>query len=197
MYNKCRHLLAFTCMYTSNTVLIQIYQKQKFYDRVDMDEKLQILDLSNCILRQIVGYLSYNQIAECRMVSFFYLLQRICNSKLVISMSLITIQINTRFNAVCQSMLNLGFREMTRRHNTIMQAVKSGALTQAKVLSVLKCIESRISTLSLIYSDYIEKNVCCFIPGKVRILFEAILKQMVSMSYMYHNKYPFSRSLMR
>lgn len=82
---------------------------------------------------------------------------------------IITSQIDKRFNAVCQNMLNFGFREMTRRQTNMMQAIKMGALTQVKILRVLKCVDSRISTLSLTFSDYIEDNVCCFIPGKVCI----------------------------
>lgn len=65
---------------------------------------------------------------------------------------------------------------MIKRHNANLKAIKSQLPRReserrnhplAKHSDILTCIETRISMLSMTYSKYIDKDLCCFIPGKV------------------------------
>uniref|UniRef100_A0A182NJZ3 F-box domain-containing protein n=1 Tax=Anopheles dirus TaxID=7168 RepID=A0A182NJZ3_9DIPT len=112
---------------------------------------LNFLDLPDCMIEQVLEYLSYDEIAKKRIV---------CR----------------KIDRVCQSLLNRGFIKMIRRHNMNLKAIKSQLPRReserrnhplAKHSDILTCIETRISMLSMTYSKFIEKELCCFIPGKV------------------------------
>lgn len=86
---------------------------------------------------------------------------------------------------MCQSLLNRGFLKMIKRHNANLKAIKMQLPRReserrnhplAKHSDILTCIETRISMLSMTYSKYVDKDLCCFIPGKVIDEVESILQ---------------------
>uniref|UniRef100_A0A182QRM0 F-box domain-containing protein n=1 Tax=Anopheles farauti TaxID=69004 RepID=A0A182QRM0_9DIPT len=112
---------------------------------------LKFLDLPDCMIEQVLEYLSYDEIAKKRIV---------CR----------------KIDRICQSLLNRGFIKMMRRHNMHLKAIKSQLPRReserrnhplAKHSDILTCIETRISMLSMTYTKFIERELCCFIPGKV------------------------------
>lgn len=112
---------------------------------------INFLDLPDCMVEQVFELLSYDEIAKKRIV---------CK----------------KVDRVCQSLLNRGFMKMIKRHNANLKAIKSQLPRReserrnhplAKHSDILACIETRISMLSMTYSKYIDKDLCCFIPGKV------------------------------
>ncbi|XP_053674365.1 uncharacterized protein LOC128724668 [Anopheles nili] len=114
-------------------------------------ESLNFLDLPDCMIEQVLENLTYDEIAKSRIICM-------------------------KINIICQSLLNRGFVKIIRRHNANFKAIKSQLPRReserrnhplAKHADILTCIETRISMLSMTYSKYIEKEVCCFIPGKV------------------------------
>ncbi|XP_055606718.1 F-box only protein 28 [Uranotaenia lowii] len=114
-------------------------------------QAMHFLDLPDLMIEQVFEYLSYDEIAKKRIV---------CKT----------------IDRVCQSLLNRGFMKMIKRHNSNLKAIKSQLPRReserrnhplAKHSDILTCIETRISMLSMTYSKYIDKDLCCFIPGKV------------------------------
>ncbi|XP_058834376.1 F-box only protein 28 [Topomyia yanbarensis] len=112
---------------------------------------MSFLDLPDCMIEQVFEYLSYDEIAKERIV---------CK----------------KIDRVSQSLLNRGFMKMIKRHNANLKTIKSQLPRReserrnhplAKHSDILTCIETRISMLSMTYSKYIDKDLCCFIPGKV------------------------------
>lgn len=112
---------------------------------------MNLLDLPVEILEEIFEYLCYDEIAKKRIV---------CK----------------KVDQVCQSLLNRGFLKMIKRHNANLKAIKLQLPRReserrnhplAKHSDILTCIETRISMLSMTYSKYVDKDLCCFIPGKV------------------------------
>lgn len=112
---------------------------------------MNLLDLPDCMLEQILEYLSFDEIAKQRIV---------CQ----------------KFNTIGQGLLNFGFHKMVKRHGNLIKMIKSQLPRReserknhplAKHSDILTCIETRISMLSMTYTKYIEVNLCCFIPGKV------------------------------
>ncbi|XP_065074023.1 F-box only protein 28 [Ochlerotatus camptorhynchus] len=112
---------------------------------------INFLDLPDCMIEQFFEFLSYDEIAKKRII---------CK----------------KIDRVCQSLLNRGFMKMIKRHNANLKAIKSQLPRReserrnhplAKHSDILTCIETRISMLSMTYSKYIDKDLCCFIPGKV------------------------------
>ncbi|XP_055531174.1 F-box only protein 28 [Wyeomyia smithii] len=112
---------------------------------------MNFLDLPDCMIEQVFEYLSYDEIAKKRII---------CR----------------KIDRVCQSLLNRGFMKMIKRHNANLKTIKSQLPRReserrnhplAKHSDILTCIETRISMLSMTYSKYIDKDLCCFIPGKV------------------------------
>uniref|UniRef100_A0A182JZ87 F-box domain-containing protein n=1 Tax=Anopheles christyi TaxID=43041 RepID=A0A182JZ87_9DIPT len=112
---------------------------------------INFLDLPDCMIEQVLEYLSYDEIAKKRIV---------CR----------------KIDRICQSLLNRGFIKMIRKHNMNLKAIKSQLPRReserrnhplSKHSDILTCIETRISMLSMTYSKFIEKELCCFIPGKV------------------------------
>ncbi|XP_029712531.1 F-box only protein 28 [Aedes albopictus] len=120
-------------------------------DGPSSSQGIHFLDLPDCMIEQVFEYLSYDEIAKKRIV---------CR----------------KIDRVCQSLLNRGFMKMIKRHNANLKAIKSQLPRReserrnhplAKHSDILTCIETRISMLSMTYSKYIDKDLCCFIPGKV------------------------------
>uniref|UniRef100_A0A182SBX8 F-box domain-containing protein n=1 Tax=Anopheles maculatus TaxID=74869 RepID=A0A182SBX8_9DIPT len=112
---------------------------------------INLLDLPDCMIEHVLEYLSYDEIAKKRIV---------CR----------------KIDRICQSLLNRGFIKMIRKHNMNLKAIKSQLPRReserrnhplSKHSDILTCIETRISMLSMTYSKFIEKELCCFIPGKV------------------------------
>uniref|UniRef100_A0A182PAZ9 F-box domain-containing protein n=1 Tax=Anopheles epiroticus TaxID=199890 RepID=A0A182PAZ9_9DIPT len=112
---------------------------------------INFLDLPDCMIEQVLEYLSYDEIAKKRII---------CR----------------KIDRICQSLLNRGFIKMIRKHNMNLKAIKSQLPRReserrnhplSKHSDILTCIETRISMLSMTYSKFIEKELCCFIPGKV------------------------------
>ncbi|XP_035910113.1 uncharacterized protein LOC118511308 [Anopheles stephensi] len=112
---------------------------------------INFLDLPDCMIEHVLEYLTYDEIAKKRIV---------CR----------------KIDRICQSLLNRGFIKMIRKHNMNLKAIKSQLPRReserrnhplSKHSDILTCIETRISMLSMTYSKFIEKELCCFIPGKV------------------------------
>uniref|UniRef100_A0A182INV5 Uncharacterized protein n=1 Tax=Anopheles atroparvus TaxID=41427 RepID=A0A182INV5_ANOAO len=112
---------------------------------------MNLLDLPDCMIEEVLEYLSYDEIAKKRIV---------CR----------------KIDRICQSLLNRGYIKMIRRHNSNLKAIKSQLPRReserrnhplSKHSDILTCVETRISMLSMTYSKYIDKELCCFIPGKV------------------------------
>ncbi|XP_052897812.1 uncharacterized protein LOC128304644 [Anopheles moucheti] len=112
---------------------------------------ISFLDLPDCMIEHVLENLTYDEIAKKRIV---------CR----------------KIDRICQSLLNRGFIKMIRKHNMNLKAIKSQLPRReserrnhplSKHSDILTCIETRISMLSMTYSKFIEKELCCFIPGKV------------------------------
>lgn len=112
---------------------------------------MTILDLPDCMLENILEYMSYDEVARKRIV---------CRP----------------FDKAGQRILNRGFNKMIRTHAAHLKRLKALLPRReserrnhplARHTDILTCIETRISMLSMTYSKYIDLNLCCFIPGKV------------------------------
>ncbi|KFB50976.1 hypothetical protein ZHAS_00019019 [Anopheles sinensis] len=112
---------------------------------------MNFLDLPDCMIEEVLEYLSYDEIAKKRII---------CR----------------KIDRICQSLLNRGYIKMIRSHNVNLKAIKSQLPRReserrnhplSKHSDILTCVETRISMLSMTYSKYIERELCCFIPGKV------------------------------
>lgn len=133
---------------------------------------MNLQNLPECVLEEILGYFTYNEIAKYRLVirqCFFYMYACIINF-------LSSLQISTLFDKICQDMLNRGFYKMIRKHAIKLKEIKSLLPRReserrnhplSKHIDVLTCVETRLSMLSQTYSKYINFKLCCFIPGKV------------------------------
>lgn len=82
-------------------------------------------------------------------------------------------------------MLSRGFIQLERKHSNIHKRIKSllprreserRAHPLSRHCEILQAIETRISMLNMTYSKYIEKNLLCFIPGKVLDEIRNVLK---------------------
>lgn len=111
----------------------------------------KLLDLPTEVLDNILSYLSYDEIAKDRVV---------CK----------------KFNESCGKLLNRGFLNVERQNAALHKKIK-GLLPRreserrvhqlARHSDILTATETRISMLRMSFMKYIEKNLCCFIPGKV------------------------------
>lgn len=75
-------------------------------------------------------------------------------------------------------MLSRGFIQLEKRHVAIYKRVKSmlprreserKAHPLARHSEILQGVETRLSMMHMTYSKYIDNNLLCFIPGKVKI----------------------------
>ncbi|XP_019870813.1 F-box only protein 28 [Aethina tumida] len=119
-----------------------------------------ILYMPEIALEKIFSFLSYDEIAKNRVV---------CR----------------KFNEIGSKMLSRGFIQLERKHSTIHKRIKSllprreserRAHPLSRHCEILQAIETRISMLNMTYSKYIEKNLLCFIPGKVLDEIRNVLK---------------------
>ena len=86
-------------------------------------------------------------------------------------------QVCQKFNDISMQLLNQGFSRVDKLHAQVQKDVKAQLPRReserrnhplAKHVNVLSSIETRLSLLSMTYMKYIDMNLCCFIPGKVR-----------------------------
>jgi len=85
-------------------------------------------------------------------------------------------RVNKRFNTICKSLLNKGFRAVERYHSKCLKDVKSKLPRReserrshplSRHCDILTAIETRISLLGMTFMKYVDLDLCCFIPGKV------------------------------
>ncbi len=81
-----------------------------------------------------------------------------------------------RFDGLCQSHLNIGFRAVERRHGKLMKRFKAKLPRREserrnhpliRHCDILTAVETRISLLAMTFMKYVDVELCCFIPGKV------------------------------
>jgi len=120
-----------------------------------------LLSLPDVVVRRLLSYLSYDQVARMRAV---------CKS----------------MDAKCGSHLNLGFLNAEKYHTQLKKKIESRLpRSDSERLNhplfrhwvVLLGIGTRISILQMTFRKYIDAKACCFIPGKViDELFEVLRK---------------------
>ena len=89
----------------------------------------------------------------------------------------IFLQVNRRLDDIGQKLLNKGFNIVEKFHGEIHKEVKSKLPRReserrnhslARHVDILAAVETRLSLLTMTFSKYIDMDLCCFIPGKVR-----------------------------
>jgi len=117
--------------------------------------------LPDLVLENILCFFSYDEIAKYR-------------------------RINCKFNLICKSMLNKGFKAIEKYHTKCLKDVKSKLPRReserrdqplARHGEILSAIETRISLLGMTFMKYVEHDLCCFIPGKVIDEIYAVLRK--------------------
>jgi len=112
---------------------------------------LPLCSLPDTALEKTLLFLSYDEISRLR-------------------------RINKRFNTICKSLLNKGFRAVERYHSKCLKDVKSKLPRReserrshplSRHCDILTAIETRISLLGMTFMKYVDLDLCCFIPGKV------------------------------
>ena len=90
---------------------------------------------------------------------------------------MIFLQVNRRLDDIGQKLLNKGFNIVENFHGEIHKEVKSKLPRReserrnhslARHVDILAAVETRLSLLTMTFSKYIDMDLCCFIPGKVR-----------------------------
>ena len=80
--------------------------------------------------------------------------------------------------------LNKGFAKVDKLHAQIQKEVKNKLPRReserrnhplARHVDILSAVETRLSLLGMSYMKFIDTGLCCFIPGKVRILLPHVL----------------------
>eukprot|EP00071_Canis_lupus_P043359 XP_022276916.1 F-box only protein 28 isoform X2 [Canis lupus familiaris] len=103
-------------------------------------------------IENILSFMSYDEISQLRLV---------CK----------------RMDLVCQRMLNQGFLKVERYHNLCQKQVKAQLPRReserrnhslARHADILAAVETRLSLLNMTFMKYVDSNLCCFIPGKIR-----------------------------
>ena len=86
-------------------------------------------------------------------------------------------QVCRHFDKVGQLYLNQGFRKLCSFHSSCSKQLKAQLPRReserrthplARHCDILSAVETRLSLLAMTYMKYIEMQLCCFIPGKVR-----------------------------
>eukprot|EP00092_Neocalanus_flemingeri_P040616 GFUD01044225.1.p1 GENE.GFUD01044225.1~~GFUD01044225.1.p1 ORF type:complete len:218 (+),score=53.22 GFUD01044225.1:93-746(+) len=117
----------------------------------DHCQEIFLTNLPSLVLEKILLYLSYEQIAQLRLVSRL-------------------------FNFTCRSLLNQGFRAAERFHAKCFKEVKIKLPRReserrshrlARHCDILTAVETRISLLGMTFLKYVDLDLCCFIPGRV------------------------------
>lgn len=116
-----------------------------------MAEAITLIDLPDLVLEKIFSYLTYDNIAQNRLVC-------------------------TKFNIMGGKLLNKGYYMADRFHGRTLKAIKAKLPRReserrihplARQCDILIAIETRLSMLSMTFTKWIDANLCCFIPGKV------------------------------
>jgi len=114
-------------------------------------EVLPLESMPDTVFEQMLGFLSFHEIAIFRRVS-------------------------RKFNNTCSRLLNQGFRAAEKFHAKCLKDVKAKLPRReserrthklSKHNDILTAIETRISLLSMTFLKFVDHNICCFIPGKV------------------------------
>ncbi|XP_046401013.1 F-box only protein 28 isoform X2 [Ischnura elegans] len=112
---------------------------------------VDFVNLPLITLEKIFLYLSYDEIARCRLV---------CK----------------RVDAICRNLLTKGFLAVENYHSQCLKTVKAQLPRReserrnhalSRHCDILTAIETRLSMLAMTFMKYIEIGLCCFIPGKV------------------------------
>ncbi|BES88402.1 F-box protein 28 [Nesidiocoris tenuis] len=112
---------------------------------------INLADMPEVVLEHIFSFLTYDNIAQNRIVS-------------------------RKFNTLGAKMLNKGYYMADRYHEKTLKAIKAKLPRReserrvhplARQCDILIAIETRLSMLAMTFSKWIDANVCCFIPGKV------------------------------
>jgi len=113
--------------------------------------EISLTSLPILVLEKILLYLTYEQIAQLRLISQL-------------------------FNDTCRFLLNQGFRASEKFHEKCIKEVRSKLPRReserrghklARHCDILTAIETRISLLGMTFLKYVDMDLCCFIPGKV------------------------------
>lgn len=100
-------------------------------------------------------------------------------------------QVSRRFNAICQTLLNIGFLKIQRLierdkksvHASLPRRVSQRRSSKMSPLAdALVCLEMRLNMLGLTFDEYIHLQMCCFIPGKIIDEVYSIHRKIRSMS---------------
>ncbi|KAH8395198.1 hypothetical protein KR222_002358 [Zaprionus bogoriensis] len=125
---------------------------------------MHLLDLPDTVLMDIMELLTYDEVARKR-------------------------EVCSRFNYICQQVLNTGFNKVVQEHGKNLKRIKAMLPRReserrnhmlARHSDILTSIETRISMLTMTYSKFIDLNICCFIPGRVLDEINSILKLLAS-----------------
>ena len=120
-------------------------------DEYEDDSKSMIERLPEELLEKFFSYLTFEGVSNIRGVC-------------------------SRFNHVCQKLLNQGFARADKFHALCQKEIKSRLPRReserrqhalARHAEILSAIETRLSLLGMTYMKYIDTGMCCFIPGKV------------------------------
>ena len=113
---------------------------------------LHLQDLPEDVLRNILSMLTHHEVAMIRTV-------------------------NKRFNTICISLLNKGFRSAKLYHTSLRRIIweqnrfaKPEPLVHHKLvrdLDILRTIGTQIAILDETFLDYINNNLCCSVPGRI------------------------------
>jgi len=131
---------------------------------MDNADYLDVGRLPDTVLEQVLSFLKYDHIAKLR-------------------------RVNKRFDMICKSRLNKGFRAVEKYHARCLKDVKTKLPRReserrdhplARHNDILNAIETRISLLSMTFMKYVDLGLCCFIPGKVIDEIFAVLRKMNS-----------------
>ena len=121
-----------------------------------MSRQLLISDLPDDVIFTILGYLSYDNVAQIRIVNSF-------------------------FNQICKQHLNRGFKKVKEVHKKLVNNLNSmlPRRTSARrdhpywqhwyILRLIGnfTLNGGLNTVSKTLGQYIDANLCCFIPGKI------------------------------
>ena len=122
-----------------------------------MSTQLLVSDLPDDVIFMILGYLSYDSVAEIRIVNSF-------------------------FNRTCKLHLNRGFNKVQKMQSDLLRKLESKLPRRQSAREnhpyfrhryILKCIGNSngcaglLSQMSKKFDKYIDANLCCFIPGKI------------------------------
>ena len=116
-----------------------------------MSTQLLVSDLPEDVIFMILGYLSYDNVAQIRIVNCF-------------------------FNDICKQHLNRGFKKVEKVIDNFRKDIKSklprreserNTHPYIKHSRTLCWVNAKVSELSCAFRQYNDDNLWCFIPGKI------------------------------